>query len=378
MRIVVTDFVTLDGVIEAPGGEEHRDGRNGWALRASDDELQAFNRENSFSADAYLFGRTTYQIWAAFWPTGPDAGGLKQLITDMPKYVVSKSLPQPDWANTTVLRGDLATEVGRLRDAPGGNLLVYGSADLVNGLLELDLVDELRLLLFPVILGSGKHLFRDGIDTHYLRLLTTRTFPSGTVLLVYDREGAPLPDLAAEFRWSDEQVQSLRAAQDVDRILATVMFTDVVESTKRAAALGDRAWHRLLDRHDEIAAAEVARWHGRVVKSTGDGIMARFDAPTRALRCAFALNAALERLDLPIRAAIHSGEVEVRGDDLGGIGVHVTTRVMAMAGAGQVIVTRTVRDLATGTDLEFRPLGAMSLRGVPGQWELYEASLKSS
>ena len=112
-----------------------------------------------------------------------------------------------------------------------------------------------------------------------------------------------------------------------------------------------------------------------MVKHIGDGLMARFDAPTRALRCAFALGTALERMDMPIRAAIHSGEVEVRGDDLGGMGVHIASRVLTMAGAGQVVVTRTVRDLATGTDLAFRGLGAATLRGVPGTWELFSASL---
>ena len=118
----------------------------------------------------------------------------------------------------------------------------------------------------------------------------------------------------------------------------------------------------------------MARWHGHLVKRIGDGLLARFDAPTRALRCAFAIGTALERLDIPIRAAIHSGEVELRGDDLAGMGVHIAARVLAVAGAGQVVVTRTVRDLATGTDLRFRSLGSIALRGVPGQWELFSAS----
>jgi dihydrofolate reductase len=160
MRLVVTDFLTVDGVMEAPGFEEHRDGRNAWALRVGDEELQAFNQEHVLTADALLFGRTTYQIWAAFWRTGPEAGGLRQRIMDVPKYVVSKTLVRPELANTVLLRGDLAEEVGRLKAEQKGDLLVYGSADLVNGLLEHDLVDEFRLLLFPVILGSGKHLFR--------------------------------------------------------------------------------------------------------------------------------------------------------------------------------------------------------------------------
>jgi dihydrofolate reductase len=134
MRLVVTEFMTLDGVMEAPGFEEHRDGRNGWALHVSDTALQDHNREQGFSADAYLFGRTTYNIWAAFWPTGPDAGGLKALIDRRPKFVISKTLEASDWANTTILRGDMGEEVRKLKAEAGGDLLVYGSADLVNGL----------------------------------------------------------------------------------------------------------------------------------------------------------------------------------------------------------------------------------------------------
>jgi class 3 adenylate cyclase len=377
MRLVVTEFMTLDGVMEAPGFEEHRDGRNGWALHVADEELQNHNREQAFSTEAFLFGRTTYNIWKAFWPTGPEAGGLKDLIDRLPKYVISKTLESSDWSNTTILRGDVAEEIGRLKAHPGGDLVLYGSADLLDGLLALDLIDELRVIVFPVILGSGKHLFRDGIDTRHLRLLRSRTFPSGAVLLTYDRQGQPIPaEETKDFTWTDEQVQSLHAMQDTNRVLATVLFTDIVDSTRRAAELGDREWRRLLDRHDQAAQAEVARWHGTLVKSTGDGILARFDAPTRALRCALALCAAAKRMGIEIRAAIHTGEVEIRSDDLGGIGVHIASRALAEAGPGDVVVTRTVRELVTGTDVEFSSRGTVTLRGVPGEWELYEASLR--
>jgi class 3 adenylate cyclase len=153
-----------------------------------------------------------------------------------------------------------------------------------------------------------------------------------------------------------------------------VMFTDIVDSTGRAAALGDRSWRQLLDRHDDLARAEVERWHGQLVKTTGDGILATFDAPTRALRCAVGLRDALDDLGLHIRAAIHTGEIEIRGGDVGGIGVHIASRALASAGDKEVVVTRTVRDLATGTDLVFKSLGSVSLRGMPGDWELFNAS----
>jgi class 3 adenylate cyclase len=379
MRLTVVEFMTLDGVMEAPGFEEHRTGRNAWAMEVGDPELQAFNGAQITGADALLFGRTTYNIWAAFWPTAPKvAAKTGRHITRLPKYVVSRTLRDQDWANTIVLRGDLGEEVRRIKDSGEGNLVVYGSADLVGGLLELDLVDELRILIFPVILGSGKRLFRDETELRRLRLLSSAVTSSGVVILGYERQpDRPPPDAAAwAYTWTDDQVDSFRAAQDTDRVLATVLFTDIVDSTGRAAALGDREWRRILDRHDEAARAEVKRWNGQLVKSTGDGILARFEAPTRALRCALALCAAARRMGIEIRAGIHAGEIEVRGQDIGGIGVHIASRVLASAGDGQVVVTRTVRDLATGTDLEFRPLGTVALRGVPGQWELFAASLR--
>jgi class 3 adenylate cyclase len=376
MKLVVVEFMTLDGVMEAPGFEEHPTGRNGWAMRVGDPELQEYNGSQVMNADALMFGRRTFNIWAAFWPDPPEiAAFLGERITALPKYVVSTTLPESDWANTTMLRGDLETEVRRIKELPGGDLMVYGSADLVSSLLELDLVDELRILLFPVLLGSGKRLFRDEADLRALRLLSTRTTSTGVVILTYDRQAEPeLGESAREdYAWTDAHEQSYRAMADVDRVLATVLFTDIVDSTGRAAAVGDREWRRILDRHDEASRAEVKRWHGELVKSTGDGILARFEAPTRALRCGLALCSAARRLGIAIRVAIHTGEVEIRKDDIGGIAVHIASRVLSQAGDGEVVVTRTVRDLATGTDVAFAPLGTVTLRGVPGDWELFAA-----
>jgi class 3 adenylate cyclase/dihydrofolate reductase len=376
MKLVVTEFMTVDGVMEAPGMEEHRDGKNAWALRVQDEETARFNKSQIYDADAILFGRTTYNIWAAFWPTVTGDEELARRVNEIPKYVVSATMKSADWTNSTLISADVVGEVERLKERPGGDLLVYGSADLVDELLKHDLIDEYRLLVYPVILGSGKHLFRNGIDAHHLRLVGSRTFTSGIVLLTYEPEpDIPTSRYVDEYSWTQEQLRSLQAAQDVDRVLATVLFTDLVDSTGQAAILGDRAWRQLLDRHDDVARTEVSRWIGQYVKSTGDGILATFDAPTRALRCAFGLRDGFSRLGLAIRAAIHTGEIERRGADVGGIAVHIASRALAAAGRGQVVVTRTVRELATGTDLEFAPLGSVALRGVPGQWELFEVSL---
>jgi len=375
-RLILLEFVTLDGVIEGPGFDEHRDGRNGWALRLANDEIQRHNYDLFEACDTLLLGRVTYQIWAAFWPTVRDDVGFADRLNTMPKYVVSNTLTRADWSNTTILRGDLREIVTDLKAQPGGDILVNGSADLAASLLELGLIDEFRLLVFPIVLGSGKRLFRENVDTTHVRLVNTRVFGSGVVLLTY--EPGPEPDenqYTTDYAWTDEQMHSLQAAQDVDRVLATVMFTDIVDSTVRAAELGDRQWRRLLDRHDELARTEVARWHGELVKTTGDGVLATFDAPTRALRCAFALRSALAGVGVDIRAGIHTGEIERRGSDVGGIGVHIASRALAEAGGREIVVTQTVRDLATGTDLTFEPLGSVGLRGIPGDWSLFSASM---
>jgi class 3 adenylate cyclase len=293
----------------------------------------------------------------------------------LPKYVVSKSLRTAGWRNSTIIKGNPAEKIAELKQQSGGDILLFGSADLLNSLINHDLIDEYRLMVFPVVLGSGKRLFRDARDIMHLELVDTRTFASGVTVLTYrPADRVPSSRYVDTFAWTQEQLRSWQAAQNADRVLATVLFTDIVGSTEQAAALGDQGWRRLLDRHDRVARAEVERFRGRFVKSTGDGLLATFDAPTRALRCAFGLNAGLGDFGLTIRSAIHTGEIEFRDDDIGGIGVHIAARALAQAGDGEVVVTRTVRDLVTGTDLAFSPLGAVGLRGVPGEWELFVAS----
>jgi class 3 adenylate cyclase/dihydrofolate reductase len=375
VKLVVTAFVTVDGIIEAPGFDELRSGRYAWALGVQTDEDQVYNKALAMSADALLLGRRTWQIWAAFWPT-QDAGDpeLTAWMNTVPKFVVSNTLKRADWNNTTIISGDVAKQVADLKARPGGDLIVYGSPDLVDELLRHDLVDEYRLAVYPVVLGSGKRMFRDRIDTHHLRLVDTRTFPSGVVVLTY----VPDPDVPTsrfvdEYRWTHEQIRSLQAAEDIDRTLATVLFADIVDSTGRAAAMGDRAWKKLLEQHQRVVHGEIDRWHGQNVEFTGDGVMAVFDAPTRALRCAFELVDAARGLGVETRVGIHTGEIERRETGVGGIAVHIAARLLGHADNSRVVVTKTVRDLVTGTDLVFQALGAASLRGVPGEWELFEA-----
>lgn len=165
-------------------------------------------------------------------------------------------------------------------------------------------------------------------------------------------------------------VVAYAAPRHTDRALATVLFTDIVASTAHAAALGDGVWKQVLDHHDDIARSAVEACGGQLVKEMGDGILATFDVPARALDCAKALRAALAHGGIAIRAGVHSGEVEMRGGDVAGIGVNIAARVAALADAGELLVSRTVTDLVAGAGYAFASRGRHSLKGVPGQWEL--------
>jgi pimeloyl-ACP methyl ester carboxylesterase len=181
-------------------------------------------------------------------------------------------------------------------------------------------------------------------------------------------EPEPIFELVEEF------VTGVPAAAVPGRMLVTVLFTDIVGSTERAAAVGDEAWRRLLDRHDELLRRYLQRYRGREIKSTGDGFLAAFDGPARAVRCAQAFAEAVGALGLQIRAGVHTGEVEQRGADIGGVAVHVGARIAALAGPGEVLASRTVKELVAGSGLEFAERGEHELRGVPGTWELYAAT----
>jgi class 3 adenylate cyclase len=165
-----------------------------------------------------------------------------------------------------------------------------------------------------------------------------------------------------------------QAEVDDDRVLATVLFTDIVDSTRRAAELGDRDWRALLDAHDAIVRAQLDRFRGREVNTSGDGFLATFDGPQRAIRCAMAIREAVHALGIDIRAGLHTGECEIRGNDIGGIAVHIGARVSALAGANDVLVSSTLRDLVIGSGLAFDARGTHQLKGVPGNWHLFAVS----
>jgi class 3 adenylate cyclase len=186
--------------------------------------------------------------------------------------------------------------------------------------------------------------------------------------------GADLSFTPANQVVADEVAEFLtgeRPVVEVERILTTVLFTDIVGSTERAASLGDQRWRALLDSHDRTVRDQLRRFRGREINTTGDGFFASFDGPARAIRCAQAIAEATARLGVELRMGLHTGECDVRGDDLGGLAVHIAARVGALAGPGEVLVSGTVKDLVVGSGIEFDERGERQLKGVPGAWRLF-------
>jgi class 3 adenylate cyclase len=198
---------------------------------------------------------------------------------------------------------------------------------------------------------------------------------AGNEHLPWEGDQEPVVDEIERF------LKQIRDEAEPDRVLTTVLFTDVVGSTAKAAEIGDRAWGELLERHNTLARAYLGRFRGHEVNTTGDGIFATFDGPARAVRCARAIAQAMRELGLQVRAGVHTGEVELADDGVRGIAVHVGARVAAQAQPGEVLVSQTVKDLVAGSGLAFDERGVTTLRGVPGKWRLYavaepDASIK--
>jgi class 3 adenylate cyclase len=182
--------------------------------------------------------------------------------------------------------------------------------------------------------------------------------------------GNPL-EIVAEVQ---EFFTGVRDVVPVDRVLATVLFTDIVGSTERAAKIGDGRWRELLNEHNHVIRRELERHRGREIETTGDGFLITFDGPARAIRCALSFHEALRPVGIEIRAGIHTGEVELRGDDIAGIAVHIGARVASEAGTGETLVSRTVVDLVAGSGISFEDRGDHELKGVPDRWRLYRVA----
>ena len=240
-------------------------------------------------------------------------------------------------------------------------------------LVDLQLRSDIRTVL-PIVRVPTLVIHRAGnrwFTPEHGRYLAEH-IPGARYVEVPGEDHVPyLGDTEAIIAEIEEFVTGARREPVTDRVLATVLFTDIVTSTERAAEVGDTRWRELLDRHDELCRAEVENQHGILIKSTGDGILARFDGPGRAVNCAQRLNRQIDALGLQIRSGAHTGEVELRGDDVGGIAVHIAARVMSYAGPGEVVVSRTVKDLTAGGGFTFVDRGEQALKGVPEPWQLY-------
>jgi class 3 adenylate cyclase len=188
--------------------------------------------------------------------------------------------------------------------------------------------------------------------------------PGADALLCWETPERAL-DLVEQF------LAGVRRAPEPTRVLSTVLFTDIVGSTQRAGQLGDRRWSQVLNVHDELTRRVVEEFQGQLVKTTGDGILATFDGPGRAIRCAAALRDELGGIGLQIRAGLHTGEVELRDGDVGGIGVHIAARIVAAAESGEILTSRTVRDLVVGSDIAVEDRGTQALKGIDGTWQLF-------
>jgi class 3 adenylate cyclase len=234
---------------------------------------------------------------------------------------------------------------------------------------QIDVRDVLPAIRIPTLI---LHSVNDRtIDVGGSRYMAER-IPGAKLVELRGADHIPwLSDADAVLGEIEEFLTGVRHSPEPDRVLATVLFTDIVGATEKAASLGDRHWHDLLDSHHALVRRQLAGFRGREIDTAGDGFLAAFDGPARAARCACAISDNLRSLGIEIRAGLHTGECEVMGDKLGGIAMHIGARIAALAQSGEVLVSSTVKDLVAGSGLSFQDRGTHALKGVPGEWRLF-------
>jgi class 3 adenylate cyclase len=271
-----------------------------------------------------------------------------------------------DWILPSVMTPFVRRGMGTFERSAVSPTMARG---LIDALFWIDVRPVLRTISAPTIV---LHRRGDVVPISHGRLLAER-IPGARLTELSGSDHAIFTEDADRIIGEIQQLLTgSRTDLAAERVLATVLFTDIVESTLRAAELGDANWRRLLEQHDELARREVEATGGRIVKSLGDGMLAAFTGPARAISCAQALVDATAELGVALRAGMHTGECEVRGDDLGGIAVHIGARVCSLAGPNEILVTQTVVDLVVGSGLQFLERGAYELKGVPGAWRLFQ------
>ena len=252
------------------------------------------------------------------------------------------------------------------------NLSAITAPEAYDTVMALGSVDIRRLLGSIRVPTLLLHRSRDQfVDVNTSRYMAERIPGARLVELPGDDHLPFFGDQDAVVARTQEFLTGTLPIADPDRMLATVLFTDMVDSTRLATELGDRRWYRTLDQHNQVVRKHLARFRGREVKTTGDGFLATFDGPARAIRAAGAIRAELAEHGLQVRVGLHTGEVELVGDDIGGIAVHIAARVIGQAGAGEILCSRTVKDLVAGAGFAFDDRGRRQLKGVADRWQLY-------
>jgi len=251
----------------------------------------------------------------------------------------------------------------RMAGSPGG------SVGMVRLIFGIDVRRALTAINVPTLVIHRKDLQLITVD--HGRYLAQHIRGAKYVELSGEDPFIYLGDSEAIATEIQEFVTGARRPVEVDRVLATVLLTDMVGSTDTAAALGDHRWKGLLDAHDDVVRREIDEYRGRLVRNTGDGILATFDGPARGIHCALGMRDGFREIGLPVRTGLHTGEIELRGSEIGGIAVHIAARIMAEAGSSEILVSSTVKDLVTGSDISFEDRGAHTLKGVPREWQLF-------
>ncbi|HEU4702329.1 MAG TPA: alpha/beta fold hydrolase [Conexibacter sp.] len=274
------------------------------------------------------------------------------------------ALIAPSMASDAALRSWFA-QLERLAASPGQLRLLFDIAG------ETDVRDVLPSIAVPTLVMHRRE--DPAIDPRHSRYVAAR-IPGAQYVELEGRDNLLVVGDSERILVEVERfLTGTHTPPEPDRVLATVMFTDIVGSTETAARLGDRAWRDLLARHDALSRAQLARFRGRAVKSLGDGFLATFDGPARAIRCAIELRDAVQELGVELRAGLHTGECEAIGEDVGGLAVHIGARVGALAAPREVLVSSTVKDLVVGSGIDFADRGEHALKGVPGVWRLWAA-----
>jgi class 3 adenylate cyclase len=317
-----------------------------------------------------LYASYPLRRWAEDYPWG---------LTDRQCRAVIESVEQ-SWGRVDENLLRRAPSLGRLDEREQRRMAAYMRASaspsaaiaLQEMNWEIDVRDLLPLVRVPTLVLHRTN--EQQVDVHNSRYMAERIPHAvlielpGTDHYAWSGDPTPIIDEVEEF------VTGERHAVEADRVLATVLFTDIVGSTERLAELGDRRWRDVLEEHFRLIRRELARHRGREVKTTGDGLLATFDGPARAIRCASAIRDGTRQLGIEIRAGLHTGEVEVLEQDLGGIAIHTGARVVAEAGPGEVLVSSTVRDLVAGSGIGVDDRGVHTLKGIPGEWRLFRVT----